>query len=229
MMSVKRWAWIVSVWMLCQPVVWAGTLPETAADLANVDVTKLDEDAQFALWGRAAEKGWSWRATAPYLRLNAVNAQGRNIAHIAAHFGRVDWLARMPEKLLNQPDDTDNLPIHSAVWAGRLETARWLFEHGASLSATNRQRWQPLHMAVFNGHVRLVRWLLTHHVPVNAVTQEGWTPLGLAISQGACYLVGDLRAAGADVNQPVKVYGRTLTPLQLAQALEEAECVAALR
>lgn len=229
MMSVKRWAWTVSFLAFFTPLSWAVELPQTAAELAAMDTAVLDEDAQFALWALAAQKGWSWQAVSAHLDPGSINAQGRNLAHLAARFGRTDWLARLPARLLKQPDDTANQPIHSAAWAGQLQAVRWLVEHGASLAATNRQQWQPLHMAIFNGHKPLVRWLLAHHAPVNAVTQDGWTPLGLAIAQDSCDLVADLRAAGADINQTVQIYGRVLTPVQLAQALGMTACIAALQ
>jgi len=229
MMSVKRWAWTVSFLALFTSVSWAVDLPQTAAELAAMDTTALDEDAQFALWALAAQKGWSWQTVSTHLNPHSVNAQGRNIAHLAARFGRTDWLGRLPVRLLKQPDDTDNQPIHSAAWAGQLKAVRWLVEHGADLTAINRQQWQPLHMALFNQHEAVVRWLIEQGAPVNAVTREGWTPLGLAITQGACNLIPLLRQAGANVYQTIRAYGRELTPLALAQIMQASACISALR
>jgi len=229
MMRVKRWVWSLSLVALFTPISWAVAQPQTVAELAAMDTAALDETAQFELWALAAQKGWSWQAVSPHLDPGSINAQGRNLAHLAARFGRTDWLVHLPSKLIKQADDLDNLPIHSAAWAGQLQAVRWLAARGTSLGVMNQQGWQPLHMAVFNGHKPLVRWLLAHHAPVNGVTRDGWTPLGLAIAQDACDLVADLRAAGADITQTVRVYGQVLTPLQLAQALGLTACIAALQ
>ncbi len=211
MMSVKRWVWIVSLALS----VGAHAQPE--------------EDADFVRLERAAASGWSWQRASSELDVGVLSIHGRSVAHLAARFGRNDWLARLPRRLLTAPDDMDNQPVHSASWSGRLESLKWLADHGASLAAANRQGWQPLHMALFNGHEAMARWLLQQGVPVDGVTQDGWTPLGLAVAHGACSLVPILRKAGADASRPVVLYGRKLSLAELAELMEQPECLKHLK
>lgn len=220
MMNAKRWVWIVSLTLSCMGAAVAGSLP---------DADQLEADERFEQWTAAARDGVSLQTMlARHYTVRDRNEEGRTPAHLAARFGRIDWLSALPKALLTQPSDLENRPVHEAAWSGQLAALKWLAAHGASLTAANHQKWQPLHMALFNHQDAVVRWLLAQGVPVNAVTQEGWTPLALAVSQGRCELVGQLRKAGADVQQPVTLWGRSWTLTALADQLHP-ECLPALR
>ncbi|HEU4328340.1 MAG TPA: ankyrin repeat domain-containing protein [Roseiflexaceae bacterium] len=76
------------------------------------------------------------------------------------------------------------MPLHAAVAARDLESARLLLAHGADARATQADGFTPLHGAAQNGQLELVELLLDHGADPAARTAGGQTPLDLAQAQG---------------------------------------------
>jgi ankyrin repeat protein len=114
--------------------------------------------------------------------------------------------------------DTDsNTPLLWAVKHDKLETARMLLEHGASVTPTytiassgmtpiqwhftmvNNHGNTPFHWAIYSGDKEMVALLLKFKAPLDVKNEFGATPLDLAEASGKTEIAGMLRQA-APVN-----------------------------
>ena len=129
-------------------------------------------------------------------------------------------------QLFGLPPPTPNEELLSAAEEGSLDRVRDAISRGASLAAQRPQTTEtPLILASDHGHREIVRHIL-HMLQVdptyssnpndilNAGTNDGMTAVHVASSRGHIGIVGDLLAAGANVN-PVTVRVNS-TPLYLA-------------
>ena len=116
-------------------------------------------------------------------------------------------------------------PLHSAVEGGWTEVIRVLAAAGAELSPTDHQGRTPLYVATHLTQLESLRALIDAGVNVDARLYPGSpTPLHSAAGLGHAGMVGELIAAGADVNATSTLAG---TPLN--RAIEEGHVDIALR
>ena len=100
-------------------------------------------------------------------------------------------------------DSYNGTLLHKAASVGQLLVAKYLLEHGASVSLRDQVGKQPLHWAAANGHKAMVELLLANRAEVNAVVSDFWidkgaSPLLLAVEKGYRTVCEFLLERGAD-------------------------------
>jgi uncharacterized protein len=116
-------------------------------------------------------------------------------------------------------------PLIAAISGDKLEIALYLLEHGASPTATDKEKCDPLSWAAIRSgwvmkhqNVKLAEALLAAGAPVDSRNKDGYTPLLWAANRGAVKLVELLLARGAGVNaKTTQKYNSGRTALMLAQ------------
>jgi uncharacterized protein len=125
----------------------------------------------------------------------------------AAAFGRVE---RLRQLLAIDPtaarafSDDGFTPLHLAVFAGQVESAHVLIEHGADVNIRSTgpiADVPPLGTAAFASSVPLAGLLLDAGADVNGQGAGGFTALHTAAQNGDVDLVRALLARGADVSR----------------------------
>ena len=104
---------------------------------------------------------------------------------------------------VNEPDPkTGTVPLSDATLHDRLDMARYLIEHGADVSATNRDGNTPLHTAAFLGRTELMKLLIENGARLSQRNHRRESPADLvsgAWNAGLEQFYGFI-AASADVN-----------------------------
>ena len=78
---------------------------------------------------------------------------------------------------VNEPDPkTGSVPLSIAALHGRLNIARYLIEHGADVSAANRDGNTPLHTAAFLGRTEILQLLIDKGASVTRPNGRGESP-----------------------------------------------------
>jgi len=78
---------------------------------------------------------------------------------------------------VNEPDPkTGSVPLSIAALHGRLDIARYLLEHGADVSAANRDGNTPLHTAAFLGRTEMLKLLIDKGASVTRRNRRGESP-----------------------------------------------------
>ncbi|HYH92528.1 MAG TPA: ankyrin repeat domain-containing protein [Candidatus Saccharimonadales bacterium] len=118
--------------------------------------------------------------------------------------------------------------LHYAAFFGKIEVARILLEHGASVDAytTNAFANQPLHAAAAGRNVELCRVLLAAGADVDATQHGGYTPLHEAAGNGDVELAELFISAGADPTIELPGGG---TPADTAEAAGHVDLARRLR
>ena len=107
-------------------------------------------------------------------------------------------------------------PLHLASAHGHMKATRMLIEHGADVSARNKNGQTPLHLASRNGEAKVARMLIERGAGVAAQNKRGETPLHVASKTGQAEAARILVERGADMATQNK---RGETPLCLALTL----------
>ena len=134
------------------------------------------------------------------------------------HYATFCGLRDVVEALANPRDvnsptfDNRLTPLHLASREGHLDIARFLIEHGANVTAHQREL-TPLHHASQRGHLDLARLLVEHGAYATAPDLLGLTPLHHASQWGHLDLVHFLVEHGANAATP-DLLGST--PIDLA-------------
>lgn len=118
-------------------------------------------------------------------------------------------------------------PLITAIASEHTEVALYLIEHGASPTATDKEKWTPLLWAAHwssymkDQNVKLAAALLDAGAPVDEGDPSGFTPLMSAASASTSKLVALLIARGADVNARTTSKGhyKKQTPLMFADGI----------
>ena len=104
--------------------------------------------------------------------------------HYAALWGLhsiVQFLILVHSQDVHSRGFTDNAtPLHLASKRGQMEAARMLVEHGADLTAQNKDGGTPLHLASQAGQVDVARILIECGADLTAQNKDGASPLHLA-------------------------------------------------
>ena len=137
--------------------------------------------------------------------------------HYAALWGLhsiVEFLVIEHSQDVHSRGFTDNAtPLHLASKHGHVKAARMLLEHGADVTAQNKDGETPLHLASQKGQVEVARMLIERGADVTAQNKDGETPLHLASRKGQVEVARMLIERGADVTAQNK---DGETPLHLA-------------
>lgn len=143
----------------------------------------LREHAGPLEWFSAAAVGDTKRLTAlrtakPEL-VNALSSDGNTALHLAAFFRHSDAV----EYLITAGADPDAIaknrskvrPIHSAVAADHIDSARAILDAGADANAAQHGGWTAIQAASKRGHVEMVRLLLHHGADPHQEADNGKT------------------------------------------------------
>ena len=118
-------------------------------------------------------------------------------------------------------DSTENAtPLHLASQNGHVKAACRLIEHGADLTAQDKNGNTPLHLAPNGGEVDVARMLIEHGADLTAQDNRGNTPLCLTLFWGKVDFARLLIERGADLTTQDK-YG--ITPLHIASDYGRAD------
>jgi len=126
---------------------------------------------------------------------------------------------------INEKDELDETPLHTAAVGGYREIASLLIEKGADVNARDVRGLTPLHAAAWMGYPEIVALLITHGADINARDKDGVTPLHTAALAGRQETVALLIEQGADINAKNK---KSLTPLHAAALSGDRDTVALL-
>lgn len=112
-------------------------------------------------------------------------------------------------------------PLHDAVKAGDLVSARTLIAEGADIDAVDFSSGSPLHIASVKGEIDIVELLLGSGADVNSQEfSKSDTPLHWAALGGSARIIKRLVLAGADIDARNEIQN---TPLHIAVDSSHAE------
>ena len=89
-------------------------------------------------------------------------------------------------------------PLHLASREGHAEVARFLVDHGADMTAQDKQKSSPLHLASERGHIEIAQFLVERGADMTARDKHGATPLHLALGWDHTELAQFLIERGVD-------------------------------
>ena len=113
-----------------------------------------------------------------------------------------------PKDVNSRNIDDASTPLHLSSRKGHVDLVRMLLEHGAGVSAQDKDGWTPLHWALCEGHVNVAWMLVERGADVSVQSKDGWSPLHWASSEGHVEEARMLIERGANVSAQGKD-GRT--------------------
>jgi ankyrin repeat protein len=131
-----------------------------------------------------------------------------------------------------------SLPLHRAVWLGRMDIIQLLITNGAAIDGRDDWGATPLHCAAGKGDKQLAEFFLSKGVDVNSKADGGITPLILAVASTKNEVVQFLISKGANTSaksRTLETAGsdfdleKRYTPLQWAEHIGAKEIAATLR
>ena len=149
------------------------------------------------------------------VRLLSQHIEAKDLAAIAQ-------ILQINPDLIETPDESGQLPVHTAFLESSTEIAGFLLDSGASIHSVGFHAWQPLHIAASIGSLDLTELALERGANVNAKTETGQTPLLKAASASSVQVVRLLLSAGADIRAR---NDRAMTCLHVAASKDFSECV----
>merc|ERR1711971_553966 len=144
--------------------------------------------------------------------LSECDLKDQNIIHILAKHNRHKMVPILMEgrngawveRLINQPNQKENTPLHIAAGKGSVETVEELLkeDYVADIDIQNWDKRTPCHLAAAAGHTRVLQLLLEHdHNAIFDRDDEDNTLLHLAAMNKHSETVKLLIAAGAPVQK----------------------------
>ncbi|KAH7118588.1 ankyrin repeat-containing domain protein, partial [Dactylonectria estremocensis] len=121
---------------------------------------------------------------------------GENLLILACRKGHV----QITKYLLDNGNDVNYTPLHSACLFGHFSVAELLLSQGANVHSATAQGWTALHTAAWTGHEDCARLLIMHGAKILDVTNDGWNPLHCAASQGETPLVSWFLELGVPID-----------------------------
>lgn len=144
-----------------------------------------------------------------------VNAELNN-AVVADDSVRVTYLLEKKHAGIDAQDQQGETPLHHALVRRSEPMIRLLLDHGASVSATDRDGWSPLMTAAWADDGAAVKLLVAHKGNPNFAGPGNLTPLAIALQYGKDAAAVALIESGADYKTPIGDAG--YSPLMLAVA-----------
>ncbi len=90
------------------------------------------------------------------------------------------------------PDEKGRTALMRAAWDGRLDTVKYLAEHGADINAAAKDGETAIMYAARNGHPEVVKYLAEHGADINAADNSGTTAIMYAAWNGHLDIVNYL-------------------------------------
>ncbi|KAK3154134.1 hypothetical protein QOZ80_2BG0186580 [Eleusine coracana subsp. coracana] len=156
--------------------------------------------------------------------VEAVGDRGAGVLHLAAGSGRIPVCAYLVEELhvdVNAVDESGDAPLAHAVRGCKVDTVRYLLDHGADPNKPGEHGCTTLHVAAGARMCEIIQVLLSKGADVDSFSYCG-TPLHAAIigKQDAALKV--LLDNHADCNKALSIY---YTPLIAALHVHLLKCV----
>jgi ankyrin repeat protein len=154
--------------------------------------------------------------------LNEWLAHGANVnselnnAVVADDPVRVKYLLEKKHAAIDSQDPQGETPLHHALVRRSEPMIKLLLEHGASVSAIDRDGWSPLMTAAWADDGVAVKLLVVHKGDPNFAGPGNLTPLAIALEYGKDAAAVALVESGAEYIKPMGDAG--YTPLMLAVA-----------
>ncbi|KAL6845292.1 hypothetical protein ACP4OV_024787 [Aristida adscensionis] len=161
--------------------------------------------------------------------VGAVTVEGYGVTsgagplHLAAGNGKMEMCAYLVEGLRLDVDafhQESRTPLIHAMYGEKLDTFKYLLDHGANPDKVNKDGFAPLHSAVGLGHCEFVKLLFARGAYPDPVNCCG-TPLHIAATEGEDGTMKILLDNKADYNKMVN----GLTPLYFAVNVASVKCV----
>jgi quinoprotein dehydrogenase-associated probable ABC transporter substrate-binding protein len=129
---------------------------------------------------------------------------------------RVAYLLDKKHAAIDALDPQGENPLHHALVRRAQPMIKLLLDHGASVTATDRDGWSPLMTAAWTDDAAAVRLLVAHKGDPNFAGPGNLTPLAIALEYGKDDAAVALVESGADYRSPIGDAG--YSPLMLAVA-----------
>jgi quinoprotein dehydrogenase-associated probable ABC transporter substrate-binding protein len=142
--------------------------------------------------------------------------QELNNAVVADDPVRVAYLLDKKHAQVDAQDLQGENPLHHALVRRSLPMVKLLLDHGASVSATDRDGWSPLMTAAWTDDSAAIKLLVAHKGDLDFAGPAKLTPLAIALTYGKDDAAVALVESGADIRTPIGDAG--YSPLMLAVA-----------
>ncbi|MGA2862150.1 MAG: quinoprotein dehydrogenase-associated putative ABC transporter substrate-binding protein [Steroidobacteraceae bacterium] len=162
------------------------------------------------------------KQTVTIAMLNNWLAHGANVdmelsdAVIADDMLRVAYLLEKKHASIDAQDLQGETPLHHALVRRWEPMIKYLLDHGASVTVTDRDGWSPLMTAAWTDDAASIKLLVAHKADPNFAGPGNLKPLAIALEYGKDAAAVALVDAGADYRHPMGDAG--YTPLMLAVA-----------
>lgn len=162
------------------------------------------------------------KQTVTIAMLNDWLAHGANVngelnnAVLADDLVRVAYLLQKKHASIDAQDLQGETPLHHALIRRSEPMIKYLLDHGASVTATDRDGWSPLMTAAWTDDAAAIKLLAAHKADPSFAGPGNLTPLAIALEYGKDAAAVALVESGADYRHPMGDAG--YTPLMLAVA-----------
>ncbi|MCA0254168.1 MAG: ankyrin repeat domain-containing protein [Proteobacteria bacterium] len=155
-------------------------------------------------------------------RISYLTANRDNTLHIACIYGRTNFIKfiklkypELFESLLNIYNDEGKLPIHSAYYAGEIDTINFLLSEKPDLMfSLTKNKATVMHVAAMYGHVKLLNAIIESKPEfLNQYDKSGWTPLHSAIYGGEKTVIEYLWSTHKECFRQKTKYGQDVIEL----------------